>query len=141
MARYVVLEFDDNNDAQQFIERVNAENAENRRDRLSFRRRVVAIFVKPGTTCYCWDWQHTNYGDKNREHGIARGEKFGWWVCTRCKKPRKAGHQLVNQILPSQTYEGIQHEGFEFGVTGLEVGGIHVDNIPRPKKLKRKKAK
>lgn len=141
MARYVVLEFPDNYDAEEFVRQTNELNASLREDRLSFQRRVVGIFVKPGKTCSCWDAKWINYGDKNREEGIQRGEKFGWWVCTRCNKPRAAGHQLENQVKLSETYEGQVYNDFEFGVTGLQVSGFHTDQIDRPKKLRRKKEK
>lgn len=140
MARYVVLEFTDNDDAEEFIEKVNTENEFFRKERLSFRRRVVGIFVKPGKTCGCPDASRANYGDKNWQPAtINRGEKFGWWVCSRCNRPRKAGHQLVNQVKPSETYQGIVYEDYEFGVTNLDVSGFHVDQIVRPKKLRLKK--
>lgn len=141
MARYVVLEFDDNADAEAFVDSVRANCAAERKQGLSFSKRVVGIFVKPGRTCICWDGKWTNYGDKNRQHGIARGEKFGWWVCTKCNRPRAAGHQLVNQLKPSECYEGTIYNDFEFGVTNLSVSGFHTNQIDRPKKLRRKKAK
>ena len=142
MARYIVVEFYDNDDANEFVQRLEEENAENRNMRLSFRRRVVGIFVKPGKTCECPDWNRANYGDKNwHAASVARGEKFGWWVCTRCNRPRKAGHQLVNQLPMSETYEGTVFNDYEFCVTNIDVTGIHTKQIARAKKLRRKKAK
>lgn len=141
MARYVVIEFDENEDAEEFVKATNELNAHARDERLSFRRRVVGVFVKPGKTCTCWDGKWINSGDKNRDAGIARGEKFGWWVCTRCKKPRPGGHQLVNQLLLSECYEGTVYNDYEFGIQGLQVSGIHTTQIDRPKKLRRKKPK
>lgn len=141
MARYVILEFEENSDAEEFVKQTHQHNEESRKSRLSFQRRVVGVFVKPGKTCVCWDGKWINSGDKNREHGIARGEKFGWWVCTRCNKPRPGGHQLVNQVRLSDCYEGSVYNDFEFGVTALEISGFHTNQIERPKKLKRKRAK
>lgn len=140
MARYVVIEFPDNEDAEEFIRRTNDLNEDARKEKLSFRRRIVGVFVKPGKTCECLDRNKANYGDKNWPHAtIARGEKFGWWVCSRCNRPRAAGHQLVNQLLMSETYEGTVFNDFEFGVTSLDVSGIHTNNIKRSKKLRHKK--
>lgn len=142
MARYIVVEFVDNADAEEFVQRINQENAEFRSMRVAFRRRVVGIFVKPGKTCECSDRHRANYGDKNwQQASIARGAKFGWWVCTRCNRPRAAGHGLVNQLTLSDTYEGTVFNEYEFGVTTLDVSGFHTKQITRVKKLRRKKAK
>lgn len=132
MARYIVVEFADNGDAEAFISAVAGDS------KVDGKRRVVGVFVKPIKLCGCADWRHINYGDKNREHEVVRGERFGWWICTRCKRPRRAGHQLVNQIKASETYpERDWHPEYEMTVTGLDVSGIHIDNINRPKKLRK----
>lgn len=141
MARYVVIEFTDNVDAEAFIQQFDSDNEARRSAREPFLRRIVGVFIKPGKTCQCWDAGHINYGDKNKDAGIARGEKFGWWVCTRCNRPRAAGHQLVNQLLLSECYEGTVFNNYEFGVQGLYVSGIHTDQVDRPKRLRRKKPK
>jgi hypothetical protein len=143
MARYVVVEFADNGAAEEFIAGINQLNKTIRKDGLvDFGRRVVGVFVKPGKTCGCPDANRANYGDKNWQPAtIARGAKFGWWVCSRCKRPRKAGHSLVNQLRLSETYEGSIYEDYEFGVTDLGISGFHTKQIDRPKKLRRKKAK
>src|SRR6478609_2303574 len=126
MARYVVVEFPDNAEAESFVRQVMEQNRFARQDRLPFLSRIVGVFVKPGKTCECGDRNKANYGDKNWHHAtIARGEKFGWWVCSRCNRPRAAGHQLVNQIVASETYEGTSFNDFEFCVTSLDVTGIH----------------
>jgi hypothetical protein len=46
---------------------------------------------------------------------------------------------LVNQLLPSQTYEISETKGWEFTVDGLSITSIHKRNIPREKKLTLKK--
>lgn len=141
MARYVVVEFDDNAAAEEFIQQVAEGNQKARKMNLPWTKRIAGVFVKPGRTCTCWNKERINYGDKNEQHGIARGEKFGWWVCTNCNKPRAAGHQLVNQLTLSNTYEGTVYNDYEFCLTELSVTGIHTQNIDRPKKLRRKKEK
>lgn len=143
MARYVVVEFSRNEDAEAFIKDVGEQCKAYRMDGILSKvpRRIVGVFVKPGKTCECWDASHINYGDKNREHGIALGEKFGWWVCTKCNRPRAAGHQLRNQLSMTEMYEGVVFNDFEFGVTNLDVSGFHVNQIDRPKKLRSKRKK
>jgi hypothetical protein len=134
MARYVVLEFAKNADADEFIQQINEQTAQ------GMLRRIVGVFVKPGRVCHCYKWERTNSGDKNEKVGIQRGGKFGWWVCTQCNRPRRAGHDLVNQILPSETYPELlsaEDAEFEFTVSTLGVGGIYLQNIDRPKKLRK----
>lgn len=141
MARYVLVEFSRNEDAEAFVKSVNQANKDYRTDRVPFVRRVVGIFVKPGKTCECGDAARINYGDKNQKQGIERGGKFGWWVCTRCGRPRAGGHQLVNQLRMGDTYEGPVFNDYEFCVTDLAVTGIHTSQIERPKRFRRKKVK
>ena len=131
MGRYVVIDFDKKEEADEFIHRHLNEFH-------GIGQRVVGIFVKPGKTCNCWDKDRINYGDKLKEHGVSRGAKFGWWVCERCGKPRKAGHQLVNQISASDTHEGPSFDDYEMTVTGLSITGIHRKQIKRKKKLRDK---
>ena len=155
MARLVVVEFQDNVEAIAFIKELDSSNSANRREGHSFRRRVVGVFIPPGARCGCGDWNLANIRnpDKagNNGAGIVRGEKFGWWVCTRCKKPRMGSHTLVNQMTLSETYEGPTHEqpagtgtaacAYEVQIDSLGIAGIAKKNIDRPKKLRRKKAK
>lgn len=145
MARYVVVEFADNADAEAFISEVDEMNKIRRDDRMPFVRRIAAVFVKPGSICQCWDWNVANYRNpdqmKHQGRGIAEGEKFGWWVCSTCKKPRRAGHKLRNQVDISTLYEGDVRDSYEFCITGIDITGIHTNQIDRPKKLRPKKAK
>lgn len=142
MARYIVIEVESNQAAENLIRNFMESTPDTIRAGRSMR--VVGIFVRPGSTCECLDWQTVNYRDPTKaknDAGVTRGEKFGWWVCSRCNKPRKAGHQLVNQMLPSQTYEISETKGWEFTVDGLSITSIHKRNILRPKKLRLKKLK
>ena len=139
MARYIVVEVEDNVAAQELVDSLMRKTPDN--IRAGKLMRVVGIFVRPGRTCECLDAQTVNYRDPTKEKnaaGVTRGEKFGWWVCSRCGKPRKGGHQLVNQIVASDVHE-MSTGGWEFTVTGLQVGMIHKRNIIRPKKLRLKK--
>lgn len=138
MARYVVIEVSDNQVADQLVEKISKQTKQ------GSPLRVVGIFVKPGRTCHCANSRYANYREDREKHGfsggVERGEKFGWWVCTKCGKPRKAGHTLVNQLLPSETYEErnpVDPES-EFTVDGLGIGSIFQANIRRKKKLRRK---
>lgn len=134
MAKYVVIEFDSNDEADDFVKRMNRHTKE------GFLYRVVGLFVKPFPNCSCPDASHINYGDKNRKQGIRFNRRYGMWVCTRCKRPRAAGHQLTNQLSMLDLYEGPRSNDYEEQVTQLAVTGIHKNHLKgRPKHLKRKK--
>lgn len=139
MARYIVLEIGSNAEADKLIQQFA------KLTKKGAKLRVVGLFAKPGRTCHCGNSQYANYREDAAKHGfsggVERGEKFGWWVCTRCNKPRKAGHFLVNLLKPSETYEEQERVDpeWEFTVDGLGVGSIHKKQIDRPKKLRRKK--
>jgi hypothetical protein len=140
VARYIVVEVEDNGAAQEFIDALMEKTPD--AIRAGKLMRVVGIFVRPGKVCVCHDRQEVNYRDPTKDKnaaGVARGEKFGWWVCSRCGKPRMAGHQLENQMEAADTYEFNWETEWEFTVSGLQVGAIYKKNITRPKKLRRKK--
>ena len=166
MVRYVVLEFEDNDAATAYIGAVAEENRKQREEKLPFSRRVVGVFVKPGRRCECGDWDRANYRGpapkKGLPSGVVRGAKFGWWVCTRCSRPRRASHSLTNQLLLSQQYQGRvedlagkqgvteddRREQYETQVDSLSITGISTKMIPRdselmplPRKKKKKKGK
>ena len=141
MARYVVVEFNNNADADEFVRQMSDDNKDRRKAGLSFAWRVVGVFVKPGRTCTCSGWEKGNCGAKDWPFGIALGEKFGWWICDNCNKPRRGGHQLNNQLDMADTYEGVVYDGFEFGVTSIDVTGILNSRIGRHKKLRPRKVK
>lgn len=140
MARYIVIEVSDNKVAESLLERVNQQT---KRGALF---RVVGVFVKPGRTCSCVNRYHANYREDGAKHGwsggVERGEKFGWWVCTNCHKPRKAGHQLNNQMSMNEMFSELNplDPEWEFNVTGLDITSINQANIDRPKKLRKRKS-
>jgi len=85
MARYVVLEFEDNEDAEHFVGDVF----------YHYAGEVVGLFAKP--TQFCDGGGCT----RGRVQPWARGAKFGWWVCRTCKKPTSAGggEKLMHHVL------------------------------------------
>lgn len=139
MARYVVIEVSDNQVAENLVETINKQTKQ------GSPFRVVGLFVKPIRTCQCSNARYANYREDKAKHGwsggVERGEKFGWWICTKCKRPRKAGHTLVNQITASDTYveKNAEDPDWEFTVSSLGVGSIYKANIHRPKKLRKKR--
>lgn len=109
MARYVMLSFDHNDEAEAFIKAVQRkdgviyskplEGAEFQYMPLPENVFVRGVWAKP--TSFCPGLSCT--GNK----GFTRGQKFGWWVCATCKKPRKGWADgdpwyvaLGNNLLP-----------------------------------------
>lgn len=101
MAKYVLLAFDSDTEANEFVEAV-----QDRTSREEFT--VRGVWKKPTKFCEC-----TSGNIKQR--GWTRGKKFGWWVCDRCHKPSKAWAQgdvwynsLGTNLLP------VSHEAPEY---------------------------
>lgn len=89
MARLVVLSFDDNEDAEDFIKDVQFQDGtvftypEGSNDAESYSTEVVGLFAKPTVFCDPGD----GHKGKKTQAGWTRGKKYGWWVCGACKKP------------------------------------------------------
>lgn len=126
MARYLVIEIEDKDAAEKLMQQINTKT------RAGAGLRVAGLFAKPGKTCKCPDARRANFGDKNWQPAtILRGGRFGWWVCSRCNRPRKAGHQLVNLLKLSDLLPGVEYDGYEFGITDLCVSGFAKEQINR----------
>lgn len=82
MAKYVLLSFDDDKAADEFVQRFTDDVQERATyQRIGIYAFVRAVYKKPTKFCECT-------GVKNR--GFTRGKKFGWWVCAQCGKPTSA---------------------------------------------------
>lgn len=89
--RYLLIEFDD--EATATILRAQIDNA----TRKGKGFRVVGLFARPGPTfCRCGKWVTT----RTENATTKRGAKFGWSVCTLCKKPAPTMGFLRNLIRP-----------------------------------------
>jgi len=99
MARYVILSFEDNNEAELFIAAVERNQAGHHghvlmavphptlEDQfgvhgLSENVFVRGLYMKPTTFCTC--------APSQRVDGYTRGKKFGLWVHAGCGKPARA---------------------------------------------------
>lgn len=104
MGRYVLLEFDDSDAAATFIGRL--EEATKEYDDVeqtpdvtmmlngigaiaAAHATVLAEFAKATKICDC---------ARPSENSV-RGIKLGWWVCPKCKKPKRRGAQSLRNIL------------------------------------------
>lgn len=81
MARYVLLEFDDNASAKRFVQGVNEDYAAVLPDYKT--RRCIAVWAKPTLFCEC------TRGVKGM-NPFRRGVKSGWWVHAPCGRPTRA---------------------------------------------------
>jgi hypothetical protein len=82
VARAVVLYFEDNNDADDFIAAKDIFITDERSNMHRTYPAVDLMVAVPTLFCHC------TRGTKNQ--GWTRGLKWGWWVCSMCKKP--SGH-------------------------------------------------
>lgn len=92
-SRYLLIEVDDADLADKLREKFDDGSRQGR------AYRVVGLFAKPTNYCQCGidTWTTTS----RRVSTTKRGRKFGWYVCTTCKRPTASESGLVNLIAPS----------------------------------------
>jgi|SRR6478609_6845060 len=96
MAKYVVLRFEDNDQADTFVEDMLREPDEpilTPVQENDVRATPVGVYRAPTMFCARADGRH-----KGRVQGFTHGKKFGWWVCGQCGKPTLlwgSSHQAV----------------------------------------------
>lgn len=86
MAKYVILAFDDDDEADKFVEETQRRQGVINDmdcpcypdDKALIKADVRAVFRKPTKFCDCKTVKH---------RGFSRGRKYGWWVCAQCGKP------------------------------------------------------
>jgi len=83
MAMYVLLSFDDDEEAMNFVDANLAS------------MKVEGIYKKPTKFC---DALNPIHGNK-RVHGWTQGQKYGWWICAKCGLPSPvAARNVPNEI-------------------------------------------
>jgi hypothetical protein len=84
VARYVLLSFDDNDDAEVFIANLHdvgyLMSVDTRTGVRKLAAAVRGLWAKPTKYCEC------KGGGRS---GFTRGKKYGWWVHVNCGKPTK----------------------------------------------------
>lgn len=89
-SRYLLIEFDDAESADALKQRIDATGGK--------KFRVIGLFAKPTAYCQCpLDGQTETKASPAK---IKRGKKFGWWVCTECRRPTSSLSGLVNLLKP-----------------------------------------
>lgn len=86
MGRLVLLEFDDNAEAEEFIACVNVK--EWPRHQSWHNATVLGVFIKPASLCECVP----------REDKSFRGAKFGLWACPKCRKVKSNSGQYLSDL-------------------------------------------
>lgn len=85
MAVYVLLQFDDEQGAKDFVKGVIVRSsvyAVSPGQQYSVPVTLWGIWKKPTKYCDC-------VGGRKTLSGFTRGLNYGWWVCGKCKKPTK----------------------------------------------------
>jgi hypothetical protein len=85
MARYVLLSFDNDKEADDFVQATQERKTVAVASATEvvanlYEATVRAVFKKPTIFCQCTAIKH---------RGWTRGKKFGWWVCSQCHKPSR----------------------------------------------------
>ena len=86
--RYVVLEFEYNEDADSFVKDMQHDGES-----------VVGVYAKPTQFC------PTGGCGTGRIKGFVRGIKYGWWVCDNCRRPSRVHDReaLMKHVISQAT--------------------------------------
>ena len=98
MGRYVLLEFDDNDLAERFVEKTLGQAVEKSRKRGAKLVRVRGYFARPENYCECGPLSNL----EQREQ-VVRGVRFGWWTHRNCRKAIRGAHTPRNLLDPAGT--------------------------------------
>ena len=93
MARYLLLSISDNETAENI-----AEYLSNGTDVVYLQPsevKLLGMYAQP--TMFC-----NNCSSGRRVRSYTRGKKYGWWVCTVCKKPSNVGEIKTARAVVSQ---------------------------------------
>jgi hypothetical protein len=116
MGRYILLEFDDDDQAEKFGSKIIAAHAR------GARFSIIGIFQKPPTKrCECLNRSTEPKNTENRRH-----KKTGFWYCSRCKRVRP-GWQSPRNFLDDPA---LTPNWFSRGQA--KEATLHLDNQGRP---------
>lgn len=91
MAKWVVLAFDDDKEADNFVNQILKANesqfeGEQVLATLPVPTFVEAVYKKPTRYCNCVNDPSVKLSGR-RVRGWTKGLKFGWYVCPKCRRP------------------------------------------------------
>jgi hypothetical protein len=85
MAKYVLLAFDDDKDADQAVQMIQASRCVRWGHGLSLACKVRGMWKKPTKFC-----EGGGCSTSKKRPAFTRGTKYGWWVCANCGRPSRA---------------------------------------------------
>lgn len=115
MARYVLVEVDDNDQADKLCEYIAKGNN-------NYGMRIAGLFGVPTKWCDC---HPTEDYHKNE---VVRGKKLGWWVHRLCRRARPGTHNLENLITLADRSYGVD-KGRVMLASTVTVFEVPVQNI------------
>lgn len=92
MARYLLIEFDNNEQADALRAQIDAATRKGK----AFR--VVGLFARPGLNCRCSSTRAGHVERITKTAKPVRGTRFGFYVCPLCHKPRFGNQHPTNMI-------------------------------------------
>lgn len=120
MARYLLIEFAEDSDADKLRRMIDEQTKSGK------RYRVAGMFGRPKSFCEC------PRVEAYRQNLTARGARFGWNVCMVCKRPKKGLHPARNLIdikdlmrMPGEPIAGV----YEYRVDSTTIFEVPVKNI------------
>lgn len=121
MARYVLVEFDDDTTANEFIKRIYKASK-------TKRFRILGVFKKPTEYCKCGPIASTQYTT-----ALARGPKSGWFIHLECGLPRNMSQCPRNiwpDMLSAQKRKQTNSERIGTNISLALVDGKPRENFP-----------
>lgn len=90
MAKYVVVQFDNNDEADSFVQTISS-GFDHLSSNANANIQIVAVFQKPTLFCEC----------ATPSENSVRGSKWGWWLCRNpgCGKPKRGQFQQPRNLL------------------------------------------
>lgn len=110
--RFLLIEFDDEATATHLREQIDAATRKGK----GFR--VVGIFARPERFCRCGTW----ISERGKPSTLKRGAKFGWSVCTECKRPAPIMSFLKNLLAPTDIVSPVIHDTIDNKGQEAELG-------------------
>jgi hypothetical protein len=114
MSVYVILKFDEDVDAMEFVkaqldERVVVVYNDDRYDPADVHAEVAAVIKRPVRFCHC-----------EKRVGWTRGKLYGWWVCASCGYPTEKWSSMDSwayfmgiNLLPPEISTEFRPKGWE----------------------------
>lgn len=112
--RFLLIEFDDEATASRLREQIDAATRKGK------PYRVTGLFARPSGFCSCESRVWIN--DRTGASKTKVGAKFGWVVCTECKRPLPLMSFLKNLIAPSDIIQPTRHDMITTKGQHIDVG-------------------